>query len=351
MKIALLNDTHFGVKNASDIFLNYQSRFFEEIFFPYCVKHNIKQIIHLGDFYDQRKYVGIKTLQRSREFFLSKLNEYGMTMDIIPGNHDVFFKNTNDVSSLFEILPHYSNVSVFMQPTVKEYDGMKIALLPWMTNDNMGDSLSFIANSKSDVLCAHLELNGFEMMKGAPAMSHGLSADLFKQYEMVLSGHYHTKSTKGNIYYLGTQYELTWADCNDPKYFHILDTKDRTLNQIRNPITIFNKIIYTERGMKTIDFSKFKDTYVKIIVASKSDIKKFDAFVDAVQRSSPFDLKIVETFDEFTGSSVDDENISILDTSDLLNSYVDAIETNLDKDRIKKVLQELYVEAQQTDML
>jgi len=60
MKVAILNDTHAGCRNSSDIFIKYQERFYNEVFFPYMEKHDIKQILHLGDYYDHRKYVTSK---------------------------------------------------------------------------------------------------------------------------------------------------------------------------------------------------------------------------------------------------------------------------------------------------
>lgn len=350
MKICLINDTHFGIKTGSDIFLNYQERFFKETFFPFCVKNKITKIIHLGDFYEHRKYINVKVLSRTREFFIEKLREYGMTMDIFPGNHDVYFKSTNSLNSLQESLKFHSDViNLFMEPTVQEYDGLRIALLPWITTENYADSIDFVKNADAAILAAHLELQGFEMMKGAPVMSHGLESDIFARYEMVLTGHYHTKSTKGNIHYLGTQYELTWADANDGKYFHTLDTATRELKAFRNPLTIYNKIIYNDNHkMKIPDIM---GTFVKVIVTSKKEPKQFDAFIDRIQRQDPFELKIVESMEEFAGSAIDDESISLVDTPSLLNSYVDAIETDLDKERIKTLLHSLFIEAQNSEAL
>jgi DNA repair exonuclease SbcCD nuclease subunit len=196
-----------------------------------------------------------------------------------------------------------------------------------------------------------LELAGFEMMKGAPAVSHGMSADLFSRYEMVLSGHYHTKSSRGNIHYLGVPYEITWADCNDPKYFHILDTNTRELSEIRNPLSLFKRLTYDDTlgPVTPVEPSEVSGTYIKVVVTSKKDPYAFDKYIDSINAGEPFDLKIVESFVEYSADSIDDESIEISDTSSLLNSYVDAIETDLDKTRIKSKLQELYLESQLID--
>lgn len=354
MKIALLNDTHCGVRNSSDVFIDYQRRFYEEVFFPYLLENDIKNIIHLGDYYDHRKYVNFKALNENRSHFLEKLREYGITMDIIPGNHDVYYKNTNELCSLKELMGHYMNeVDIVMEPRVLEYDGCSIALLPWINNQNYAESLKFIDTCKAPILMGHLELTGFDMMRGVQN-THGMEASVFSRFEQVFSGHFHTKSTQGNISYLGSQMEFTWADAHDPKYFHVFDTETRELTPVRNTVSIFEKIIYDDDKIdynsKNVD--EYKDKFIKVVVSKKSDTFVFDRFIDRIQDIGVHELKIAETFDEFIGENVEiDSSISVEDTTELLDSYVEAVETDLDKDRIKNVMRSLYVEASNLEIV
>lgn len=353
MLIAILNDTHCGMNNSSDIFIDYQNRFYSEVFFPYLKANNIKQIIHLGDYYDHRKFINFKAQNANRKMFLNVLKEEGITMDIIPGNHDVFFKNTNDLCSLKELLGYYtSNVNIIMKPRVLDYGGCSIALVPWINSENYAESINFIKTCKASILGAHLELIGFDMMKGM-SNTHGMTSEIFDRFEMVLSGHFHTKSSKNNIHYLGSQMEFTWADCDDPKFFHVLDTETRELTAIRNPITLYEKVVYNDEEIdyNTYDVSEFKDKFIKVIVSKKTDPFIFDRFIDRVQGETIHGLKIAETFDEFVGENVNDDTISVEDTTTLLDSYVDAVETDLDRDRIKNLMRSLYVEAQTLEMV
>ena len=244
MKLAILNDTHCGIRNSSDIFMQYQESFYNDIFFPYLLENNITQILHLGDYYDNRKTVNFKALHHNRKIFLEKLREYGITMDIILGNHDCYFKNTNDLNSLKELLGHYMNeVNIIEEPRIMNYDGCKIGLIPWINPENEKEYLKFIKNCKTEIIGAHLELTGFEMDRGLECRD-GMSPTHFEKFEMVLTGHFHAKSTRGNIYYLGSQMEFYWNDCHDKKYFHIFDTDTRELTPILNPLTIHQKIYY-----------------------------------------------------------------------------------------------------------
>ena len=348
MKIAILNDTHCGIRNSSEIFLDYQAQFYDEVFFPYCKEREIKQVLHLGDYYDHRKFVNFKALNHNRKHFLNPLRENGMCMDIIPGNHDVYYKNTNQLNSLKELLGHYMNeVHIVMEPTVMDYDGCKIGLLPWICQENYQKSMEFIQNCSASILAAHLELNGFEYSKGIKA-TEGMDAGLFSRFEMVLSGHYHTKSTRGNIRYLGSQMEFFSSDANDPKYFHVFDTETRDILAVKNAHTLFEKIVYDDSKMdyNTYDVSRFNKKFVKVIVVNKSDSFVFDRFIDRIQSQSIYELKIAENFSEFLGENVQDENLSLEDTTTLLDTYVDAVDTDLDKDKIKSQMRDLMTEAQ-----
>ena len=353
MKVAILNDTHCGVRNSSDIFLNYNDRFYTEVFFPYLKEHNITQILHLGDYYEHRKFVNFKALNANRKHFLEPMRDMGITMDIIPGNHDVYFKNTNELCSLKELLGYFTtNVNIIMKPKVLDYDGCKVAVIPWINNSNYEEYTKWALQCEASILGAHLELKGFDMMAGVPN-PHGMNADVFSRFEMVLSGHFHTKSSRDNVHYLGSQMEFTCADVDDPKFFHVLDTDTREIEAVRNPITMFKKVIYddSKHDYDNIDMSQFENKFIKLIVINKNYLYMFDKFVDKLQSVNTYELKIAESFEEYLGDNVEDEKVSLEDTTELLDSYVEAVDTDLDKEHIKVELRKLYTEAQNLEVV
>lgn len=353
MKFAILNDTHCGIRNSSDIFLDNADKFYSELFFPYLIDNNINHIVHLGDIFDNRKFINFRALHRHRKMFLNKLREYKITMDIIPGNHDTYFKNTNDLNSLKELLGHFTDcINIIMEPTVMNYDGLDFALLPWIAQDNEAKSLDFIKNTKALYLGGHLDIAGFEMMKGT-VNAHGMSADLFDRFDGVYSGHFHTKSSKNNIHYLGSQMEFFWNDAHDPKYFHVFDTNAKQITQVLNPNTLHHRINYddTRQDYLQYDLSQVENKFVKIVVINKNDLFTFDRFVDRIQARKIHELKIADNFNEFIGSSVNDDEVELEDTTSLLNTYVDAVDTELDKARIKVQMHELMIEAQTMEVV
>ena len=348
MKVAILNDSHIGVRNSSDIFLDNSEKFYSDVFFPYLLDNDIRRIIHLGDVFDNRKFINFRALNRYRKSFLTKLREYGIHMDVIPGNHDTFYKNTNELNSLKELLGHYmGEITIHMEPTVINLDGFNLALLPWICQENEAHSMEFISMCKADWLGGHLELQGFDVLRGVQS-HHGLNHKVFSRFEKVISGHFHVGSQRDNIHYLGTQMEFTWSDAGDEKGFHVLDTATRELEKVVNPHTLFERIVYddTNTDYSKYDISHLDYKFVKVIVINKSDLFTFDKFIDRIQQYKIHDLKIAENFTEFLGENVEDEAVSVEDTAEMLDDYVEAVDTNLDKDRLKLNMRNLLIEAQ-----
>jgi hypothetical protein len=122
---------------------------------------------------------------------------------------------------------------------------------------------------------------------------------------------------------------------------------------VRNPITMFKKIVYddSKTDYNAVDVSEYEKKFIKLIVLKKDDLYMFDKFIDKLQSIETYELKIAESFEEYMGESVEDEKISLEDTTQLLDSYVDAVETDLDKDHIKVELRKLYTEAQNLEVV
>lgn len=349
MIIALLNDTHWGSRSDAPYMIDYQEKFFKTIFFPYMKEHNINRIFHLGDMFDRRKYVNFETLSRSRKIFFDVLRENNIYMDIIPGNHDVAKKNNNEINSIEQLLSEYNNINQIHEPTVLEYDNVKFMFLPWLNSENYNSSMEFVNNTEAAVLCSHLELKDFEMHCGIKN-EHGLDMELFKKFDLVLSGHFHHKSSKGNIRYLGAQYQFVWSDYGDTRGFHTYNTETKELHFHENPHMLYEKIFYddvsenSQEKYKTMDLSQYTNKVVKVLVTNKTKPAVFEYFVDNLYKENLIDLTIME---DYTSFSISDNDFEIKEnsTKDLIEKYIDTAETVMDKNRLKSIINELYIEA------
>lgn len=345
MKVCLLGDTHFGARSDSKLFHKYFEKFYDEIFFPYLDKHNIRYIIQLGDLFDRRKYINFFTLSESKKYFFDHIENRGISLISLLGNHDIFWKESVTVNSPNLLLESYDYVKIISSPKTIKLDNTNIDIIPWICKENEQEVFEFVKNSKSKICIGHFELSGFDMMKGVPNHD-GIDDKFLSNYDYVYSGHFHTSSSKGNITYLGTPYEMTWADYDDQKGFYILDTGTNKIEFIANTFNMFDKYYYNEskEDPRSIDTSLFEDKFVKIIVVDKKDFRLFDEFIDRIYKHNPAEVKIIEDLSEFETSAMD-ENLNLEDTMTLLSEYVDGIETDADKNRLKILLKELYVEA------
>ena len=346
-KVALVTDTHFGARSDSIPFDNFFRRFYDETFFPEIDKRGIKTIFHLGDCFDRRKYINFNTLSSCRDYFFDAAKQRGIEIVMIVGNHDTFFKNTNNVNSPGLLLSDYDNVTAYSGPIEYSIDGTSILLMPWICTDNYNECMEAMKVSNSQVLFGHFEIAGFQMYKGHEN-DEGFNPKIFEKFDLVCSGHFHHRSSNGNINYLGNPYELTWADFEDPRGFHIFDTSTRELEFIQNPFTIFSKIYYDDEKVDStaVDVSQYTNQHIKLIVVNKKDFYKYDQFVERLYKINPLELKIIEDFSEFENEALGDGDIDLEDTITLLSQYVDNLETDAEKDRIKNLMKTLYVEAQ-----
>ena len=346
-KIALVTDTHFGARSDSIPFDNFFRRFYEEVFFPEIDKRGIRHIVHLGDCFDRRKYINFNTLSSCRNYFFDEIKKRDIELHMIVGNHDTFFKNTNDVNSPRLLLKDYE-FNVIDTPSELEFDdGSKIFMMPWICTDNYNQSMEAINTTDAQVLFGHFEIAGFQMYKGHEN-DEGFDPKIFEKFDTVCSGHFHHRSSNGNINYLGNPYELTWADFEDPRGFHIFDTSERSLDFIQNPFSIFSKVYYDDEKVdpSTVDVSQYANQHIKLIVVNKKDYYKFDQFIERLYKINPLELKIIEDLSEFEADAMDDQEMDLEDTVTLLSQYVDSLDTEADKDRIKTLMKTLYVEAQ-----
>jgi hypothetical protein len=348
MKIALLTDTHAGVRNDSAAFHDYSKRFYDDVFFKYLDTNGIRNVVHCGDIVDRRKYINIVTAHRLRSDLIEPALSRGIVWHQILGNHDVVHKNTNKISSFIELFNNH-DVNIYEQAETVEFDGFPILLMPWINDENREHAFKTIKETNAQICFGHLELQGFEMYKGS-IVSHGEDASVFSRFELVASGHYHHRSSRGNIHYLGSHAEFTWSDYNDPRGFHVFDTETRQLTFIENPYKMFVKFWYNDGDPNftdtPIDYSQFAGKIIKIIITEKNNPYWFEQFIDKIEKQNPVDIQIVE---DHLNLNLEDDN-DIVDeaesTIDIFKKYIHNTEAKgIDKVKLEKKIVDLYHEA------
>ena len=340
MRVAIITDTHYGARKGSKHLHDYFEQFYQNVFFPSLEAEGIDTIIHMGDVFDSRKAIDYYSLEWAKRVVFEPMKKY--KVHAITGNHDCYYKNTNEINSPELLLTNYDNITTYSKATDINLDGLDILLLPWISVDNHDETLEVIQNSKAKIAMGHLELNGFKATRGH-MMEDGMDVKVFDKFDKVFSGHFHTRSTDGKIFYLGNPYEMFWNDVNDPRGYHLFDTDTQEQTPVNNPYKLFYNVYYEDTNHKLFNTTQYHNKIVKVIVRKKSNPKEFQKFIDKLYRSGVHDLKIVENFAIAENKDFDieeDEN-----TISILNRYIDESEIEFDKGIVKNIFRALYRQA------
>lgn len=343
MKVAVITDTHFGVRSESPAFMRMMSDFFKSQFFPLLKREGISRILHLGDLVDRRKYVAFSTARTLREAFVEPLLSGDYELDIIVGNHDLPLKNMASLNAQRELLPINSRIRVYDQPTHIIIDGLKILMLPWICRENEKQTMEMLETSDAHLCLGHLELNGFEQYRGMVA-TEGFDHTKLARFPIVASGHYHHQSSRDNVVYLGAPYEMNWNDFNDARGFHILDTDKLTFNFVQNHNVMHKKLYYDDNKLNE-DFSEYEGKMVKLIIKSKSDPVLYDRWVENLMQAKPLNVEVVD--DHMKKDAVSDGETAgeVEDMLSMLMGCVDEYGVGCDKEELRSLLVDLYQRA------
>ena len=342
MKVAIITDQHFGARKSSKFLHDHFKRFYDDIFFPYLEEHDIKVVVDMGDTFDNRRSIDLWALEWAKENYYDRLHQMGITVHTIVGNHTAYYKNTNQVNSVGLLLKQYDNVIVYPEVTEVKLGNLNTLFIPWINNENFENTVSSIKASSSICAMGHLELNGFRAHRGH-VMEDGMDCELFEKFSHVFSGHYHTRSDDGKIFYLGNPYEMFWNDVNDTRGFHIFDTETLEHTPVNNPYRIFHNIYYEDNNYKLFDAREYQGKIVKVIVKKKTSPKDFEKFIDKLYSAGIQELKIVENFEIQAGEDFEVEESE--NTISILNRYIDEAEMECDKSIVKGILQKIYSQA------
>lgn len=344
MKVAIITDQHFGARKSNRIFHDFFLKFYENVFFPTLEKEGITTVIDLGDTFDNRRNVDLWSIHWARKNYYDRLEEMGITVHSVVGNHTAYFKDTNRINTLDNVLREYGNVRIYAKPTEVNIGGLDVLFIPWINQENAEETYKCIQETTCTHAMGHLELNGFEVRRGL-VMDHGDESGRYQKFKQVFSGHYHHKSSRANVNYLGNPYQIYWNDYKDPRGFHIFDIETLKLQHVINPYEIYEKIYYDETKVNSSKFKykDYSDKFVKVVVEKKNDSHKFDFFVAQLFAAGAHEVKIIED-PSFEADLQEEIDIETEDTLTILERYVDELEYQ-DKSGIKNILKSLYVEA------
>ena len=270
MKIIYITDTHLGIYNDSDEWLEIVKDIFIEVK-QICKEENITTLIHGGDFFHNTRSINKKTLDYANYIVNDILHDINILTII--GNHDIFYKNKLKPNSLqlFEKTP---NVKIIEKPT-KFNDTY---LIPWNNP---------IPKDQTKYCFGHFAINGFHM-NDSFICNRGINISEFKNFEKVYSGHFHKKSTNKNITYLGSPYQQTFADENNERGFYIWNDGELIFIENNNSPK-FHKINVDDIDSRKNDIN---GNIIKLVYNSNYNTNETLKINEKIINMKPFQLSI-----------------------------------------------------------
>lgn len=335
--IVIIGDLHFGIHLSDERFIEYQIEEWKKFINGYCRANDVQQLIILGDFFDNRNYLSVKII----DIVKKQIIKHDMDIVLLVGNHDTLYKNTNEVSSSRLMFGLHDNVNVIDKVQEMYIDDVKCLMLPWINKGNYSESMAAIKKTDAEYCFGHLELNGFEMTSGFKCIK-GLSAGTFKKFKAVFTGHFHLVQDMGNIHYLGSFYQTTWADCGDQKRIYTVGDGFE-LTPVPMARSIFKKIYLTkEDPISDKHIQEATDSYVKVYLNYKMTAKEEKFLTNLFEcaiKADVIDLRML--------LEEDDSDVAEEDFMEIFNGFMELQEDIDDelKAGVTKLMKKTYNEA------
>lgn len=337
-KVAIISDIHWGVKNSSEYFLNLYNDYFENHFFPCLEREQIKHCIIGGDFWENRKSINVLSFISGLNF-LQEFHKRGIEVYIIIGNHDVFYKNTNDYNSI-DWMKNLEGVNICPNTMTVEINGVHFGLVNWVNDSNKSQIEAFINAASFDVLVGHFEVVGFEMQHNY-ACSEGYKIEEFKSIPLVFSGHFHIHAQKQNVVYIGNHIQTNWGEINDDKGFIVYDTATKTWERRINPIQVYKEFIYDP--LNPINFDDIQNKYVRLwSTANQFYDPDFTDFLDTLK--SVCHQVQHQIINEFSDTDLQAPKLQSLTIPEMFNDHI-TIYPSAQQERIQARIKVLHDES------
>jgi len=347
-RIFFISDTHLGVRNNSNEWIEQTREYFFDWFFP-LVRENYKSgdvLFHLGDYFDSRQSINLKVLNLGIEIAeeMSKIFKDGVY--IIIGNHDLWNKSTNEINSL-KAIKWVPGINVFEEPVTLMASSKSIFMMPWR-KDYKTDGETLDSIEPHDILCCHTDIRGLRFNRYSN-VEEGSDLSKFSKFGRVYSGHIHYAQRQGNINMLGSPYEITRSDMDNKKGITLLDLGTMKETYFQNDFSPkFKKIMFkdilelTPEELEPIFRNNFIDILIDPALALKSQLGSLTDIMTS-QRSLKF-----HPYDDKKATSLTEQMMDVegrqFAVIDFIKEYVNNMDNDQTvKDKLLGSLNKLYI--------
>ena len=340
-------DWHCGVRGDSDVFHVIFTEWVKDFLVPNIKKEEAKYLFVLADLFDNQNAINSKTInvtQDAIDYIVAECPD--LTVYILMGNHDIYFRNKRDISSLRILDNKHDNVIIVKDILRLKEAGKEIVLSPWLIEKEEVDELFSIP---ADVCMGHFEINGFDLLKGIKEKK-GIEPTRFKStFAKTFSGHFHIRQELSHIFYVGNPFQMDWKDFGNDKGLTVLDFKTLKTKFIHNDVSpIFTKIYLSQIKNKTIKLAKeVTGNFVQLVIDDKCSEKLLIGLQELVLTKNPRTFDIEGLFDDAM-PDLGDDDVDLTRPLEYLVSFIQECDVpdGIDKDILVKTVNDIYTRVQ-----
>ena len=345
-RIWFITDTHLGIKNSSNEWIEIMQSYFKDWFFP-LIRKEYKDgdiLVHLGDWYDSRQSLSLKALNLGVWVAEEMSSIFKDGIYVIAGNHDVWGKNSNEINSLKSI-KWIPNFTILEEPESAIFGNRSVFMMPWRKNpEQETETLNII--EPHDYLFCHTDIVGLKFNKYSN-VEHGTKEEELEKFRRIYSGHIHYSQNKGNVRMLGSPYELTRSDMGNRKYIMCLDLKTEKEKTHTNDFSPrYKKFIFeyllnrTPEQLEPEFRNNFVDIYIDPSLALKAQLGLISDIISS-HRSLNFHPY---SSNETTQSNIISDSDGQFNVMSFIKDYINTIpgEDETTKDKLYRSMIKLY---------
>lgn len=209
-KGAYFSDIHFGKKANSHLHnedcMNYITWFCENVQDDPEIDH----IVFMGDWFENRSAINIATMKVAY-LAAKKLNDLGLPVYFIIGNHDLYHRHTRETHSLMAY-HEFDNFEIIEELTIKDNVHGGLLLCPFLFHQEYPQLKK---HKKINTWAGHFEFRGFVVTGADMRMPTGPEAKDYVGPDFIFSGHFHKRQIQEHVIYIGNTFPMDYGDAGD----------------------------------------------------------------------------------------------------------------------------------------
>lgn len=355
-KCLIFSDLHFYRHRQSNLFISIATDILNRIV-SVVEKSGIKHVWFLGDWFNEKNKIGAEELVITSKF-LSKMSDIGVSLVLVPGNHDMVVVNDEECNGI-QFFAIANNVTV-----VKKYHNIRFGEKSYhffgynvKTKEEIFNLMKDNAGTYNYFL-GHVEVLSSSACQMASKPKSDIDEKfLSENFKMSFLGHYHKPMDSGNIVYVGSPYQQNFGECNNKNRILVYDIdSDEVTNLVNKTSPKFVKVMSSMLNDDVI--SGIRNSFVRIILDKTIDSTRLSDIRERLAANNR-SVEVIFEYDddkygdpEYTGiKQMDDirKKLFVVDMGnaqnlkDLFKSYIDSYPDEIDRECLYKIIDEISI--------